>query len=221
MGSGAGANLASLHLLSPLSCPLYNNIILQSGSPYTSILSLSEATTRTRALSYLVGCRMEDSQERIDCLRMVDPQVLINQELSVANYSLNMEPFPPTVDGQFLVEQPEHLIGANLFKKCPVLLGTNANEGMNSMMEFLPDLSLFELSSAQLNSAMARMFKSFSRPLISLIKFQYGVFGDEVDSSGMNMKRFFGLQSVLADKEVVCKVDRLAKKVVEDGNKVG
>ena len=164
---------------------------------------------------------MEDSQERIDCLRMVDPQVLINQELSVANYSLNMEPFPPTVDGQFLVEQPEHLISANLFKKCPVLLGTNANEGMDSMMEFLPDLNFQELSSAQLNSAMARMFKSFSPPLISLIKFQYGVFGDEDDSSGMDIKRFFGLQSALADKEVVCKVDRLAKKVVEDGNKVG
>jgi hypothetical protein len=36
----------------------------------------------------------------------------------------------------------------------------------------------------------------------------------------MDMKRFFGLQSALADKEVVCKVDRLAKELAEDGNKV-
>ena len=167
---------------------------------------------------------MENSQERIDCLRLVDPQVLINQELSVASYSLNMEPFPPTVDGRFLVEQPQDLISAHLFKKCSVLLGTNANEGMDSMLEFLPDLSFqsnsFELSSAQLNSAMGRMFSKFSLPLISLIKFQYGMFGDEEDNSRMDIKRFFGLQSVVADKEVVCKVDKLAKKVAQDGNKV-
>ena len=106
-----------------------------------------------------------------------------------------------------------------VFKKCSVLLGTNGNEGIDSMLEFLPDLGFFEMSSVQLNSAMARMFNSFSQPLISLIKFQYGVFGED-DSSLMDIKRFFGLQSALADKEVVCKVDRLAKKVVEDGNKV-
>ena len=167
---------------------------------------------------------MENSEERIDCLRLVDPQVLINQELSVARYSLNMEPFPPTVDGRFLVEQPQDLISANLFKKCSVLLGTNANEGMDSMLEFLPDLSFqsnsFELSSPQLNSAMGRMFSKFALPLISLIKFQYGMFEDEEDNSRMDIKRFFGLQSVVADKEVVCKLDKLAKKVAQDGNKV-
>ena len=154
---------------------------------------------------------------------MVDPQVLINQELSVATYSLNMEPFPPTVDGQFLMEQPHHLISSNLFKKCPVLLGSDANEGINSMMEFLPDLSFesgrFELSSGQLDSAMARMFNSFSPSLNSLIKFQYGILENE-DDKGMEMKRFFGLQSAVADKEVVCKVDKLAKKVAKDDNKV-
>ena len=156
----------------------------------------------------------------VECLRQVDPQVLINQELSVANYSLNMEPFPPTVDGVFLAGQPQDLLRARLYKKSSVLLGTNSNEGMDSMLEFLPDLGSFELSSVQLDSAMARMFNSFSQPLRNLIQFQYGVFGDEGDNSVMDMERFFALQSALADKEVVCKVDRLAKEVAEDGNKV-
>ena len=156
----------------------------------------------------------------IDCLRRIDPQVLINQELSVANYSLNMQPFPPTIDGIFLASNPQDMIGANYFKKSRVLLGTNSNEGLDSMLEFLPDLSSFELSSFQLNSAMARMFERFSTPLRSLIKFQYGVFGDGGDNPIMNIKRFFALQSALADKEVVCKVDRLAKIIAEDGNKV-
>ena len=159
----------------------------------------------------------------IDCLRLVDPQVLTNQELSVAPYSLNMEPFPPTVDGKFLVEQPGDLISSSLFKKSSVLLGTTANEGMQSMMEFLPDLSFkserLELSSMQLDSAMARMFNSFSPSLNDLIKFQYGMFETE-DDKGTGMRRFFGLQSAVADKEVVCKVDKLAKKVAKDDNKV-
>ena len=166
---------------------------------------------------------MKTSQEMIDCLRLVDPQVLTNQELSVAPYSLNMEPFPPTVDGKFLVEQPGDLITSSLFKKSSVLLGTTANEGMQSMMEFLPDLSFkserLELSSMQLDSAMARMFNSFSPSLNDLIKFQYGMFETE-DDKGTGMRRFFGLQSAVADKEVVCKVDKLAKKVAKDDNKV-
>ena len=166
---------------------------------------------------------MKTSQEMIDCLRLVDPQVLTNQELSVAPYSLNMEPFPPTVDGKFLVEQPWDLITSSLFKKSSVLLGTTANEGMQSMMEFLPDLSFkserLELSSMQLDSAMARMFNSFSPSLNDLIKFQYGMFETE-DDKGTGMRRFFGLQSAVADKEVVCKVDKLAKKVAKDDNKV-
>ena len=141
----------------------------------------------------------------------------------MTSYSLNMQPFPPTVDGRFLVEQPQDLISSNLFKQCSVLLGSSANDGIDSMLEFLPDTSLqsntFELSSSQLHSAMSRMFSSFSTPLIDLIKFQYGVFDNE-DDQRMNTKRFFGLQSVVADKEVVCKVDRLAKKVANDGNKV-
>ena len=166
---------------------------------------------------------MKTSQEMIDCLRLVDPQVLTNQELSVAPYSLNMEPFPPTVDGKFLVEQPGDLISSSLFKKSSVLLGTTANEGMQSMMEFLPDLSFkserLELSSMQLDSAMARMFNSFPLSLNDLIKFQYGMFETE-DDKGTGMRRFFGLQSAVADKEVVCKVDKLAKKVAKDDNKV-
>ena len=184
------------------------------------VLSLSEAAARTASLSALVGCKTENSKKMVDCLRRVDPQVLINQELSVANYSLNMEPFPPTIDGIFLADQPKNMIRGNLFKKSPVLLGTNSNEGLESMLEFLPGMDSFELSSFQLNSAMARLFEGYSQPLRSLIKFQYGVFGEDDGNSMMDMKRFFALQSALADKEVVCKVDRLAKTVAQDGNKV-
>ena len=219
-GSGVGGSLASLHLLSPLSCNLYNNMIIQSGSPFSNVITMEEALKRTKTLAHLVGC---DQSSMLDCLRRIDAQVLINQELSVSDYSLNMEPFPPIIDGQFLLEDPEVLISNKIFKKCPILIGTNANEGLSEMMEYLPELglqaNLFELDSDQLNSGLSRMFKSFTPALLNLIKFQYGMFSDD-ETQKTKVKRFFGLQSALADKEVSCKVDQLAKIYAKDGNNV-
>ena len=149
--------MASLHLLSASSCPLFNNMILQSGNPFSTTVSLQEATKRAGELAELVGCggSLSDTLEMVDCLRQVDPQVLINQEHSVSNYSLNMEPFPPIVDGQFLIEDPEVMMEHNVFKKCPVMIGTNSNEGLAEMFEYLPELSiqsnLFSLTSDQLD----------------------------------------------------------------------
>ena len=216
--------MASLHLLSPSSCPLYHNMILQSGNPFATTVTLQEATKRTAELSQLVGCgQHSDGLEMVDCLRQRDPQVLINQERSVSNYSLNMEPFPPVVDGQFLIEDPELLIDHNVFKKCSLMIGTNSNEGLSEMFEYLPELSiqsnLFELSGDQLDSAMARMFKNFSPALLNLVKFQYGMF-DASERNETKVRRFFGLQSALADKEVVCNVDKLARTFANDNNKV-
>ena len=103
------------------------------------------------------------------------------------------------------------------------MIGTNSNEGLSEMFEYLPELSiqsnLFELSGDQLDSAMARMFKNFSPALLNLVKFQYGMF-DASERNETKVRRFFGLQSALADKEVVCNVDKLAKTVANDNNKV-
>ena len=66
---------------------------------------------------------------------------------------------------------------------------------------------------------MSRMFRGFSGPLVSLVKFQYGVLGGE-DSSAAAVRRFFALQSAVADREVVCRMETFAKKITEDNNKV-
>ena len=96
-------------------------------------------TALTRTLAQLVGCDYKSDRARtVDCLRRIDPQVLINQEQSVSNYSLNMVPFPPVIDGHFLLEDPEILISNNIFKKCAMMIGTNANEGLSEMLEYMP-----------------------------------------------------------------------------------
>ena len=49
---------------------------------------------------------------------------------------------------------------------------------------------------------------------------QYGMFLDEDETPAAKLKRFFGLQSALADKQVFCHVDRLAKTFAKENNKV-
>mgnify|MGYP002047217326 CR=1 FL=1 len=117
---------------------------------------MQEAVRRTKALAQLVGCDSKANHAKmVDCLRKIDPQVLINQEQSVSNYSLNMEPFPPVIDGQFIIEEPEKMLENKVFKKCPMIIGTNANEGLTDMIEYIPELglqeNLFELDENQLN----------------------------------------------------------------------
>ena len=104
-------------------------------------------TALTRTLAQLVGCDYKSDQARmVDCLRRIDPQVLINQEQSVSNYSLNMVPFPPVIDGHFLLEDPEILISNNIFKKCAMMIGTNANEGLSEMLEYMPGKAVHKTS---------------------------------------------------------------------------
>ena len=199
-------------------------MIIQSAPPFNNILSPEEAAERTLTLAKLVGCESTNEAKMVDCLRMIDPQVLINQEQSVTPYKMNIEQFPPFIDGDYLLDEPEVLLENNVFKKTNILIGTNANEGLNEMLEYLPELglqkNLFELTAEQLDSAMLRMFHSISHPVLNLIKFQYGLYEEEDDSKQMKMKRFFGLQSALSDKEVVCVVNKVSKIFSNDGLKV-
>merc|ERR1719350_1552430 len=51
LGNGLGGSIGSLHLISPTSCSLFNNIIIQSGSIFDKVISMQEAVRRTRALA--------------------------------------------------------------------------------------------------------------------------------------------------------------------------
>ena len=225
LGNGLGGSIASLHLISQKSCSLFNNVIIQSGSAFDKVINMQEAVRRTKVLAQLVGCDYKfDHAKMVDCLRKIDPQVLINQEQSVSNYSLNMEPFPPVIDSQFIIEDPKTMLENKVFKKCPMMIGTNANEGLSDMIEYIPELglqeNLFELDENQLDSGMARMFKDLSSPILNLVKFQYGILNEGDGSKAAKVKRFFGLQSALADKQVICHVDKMAKIFADDANQV-
>ena len=58
------------------------------------------------------------------CLRDVDSEDLLAQEYSVEDYSVNLFPFVPTLDEEFLPAEPAVLLKQMAFSnQKPVLLG--------------------------------------------------------------------------------------------------
>ena len=91
--------------------------------------SQAEALRRSLELAfeYLHCPRTINVSEVMACLR-AQPASLIVHEQWVSRGIVQF-PFLPVVDGVFLTRKPEVLLRRAQFKHCPILLGSNRNEG--------------------------------------------------------------------------------------------
>ncbi|VDM31453.1 unnamed protein product [Hydatigera taeniaeformis] len=142
-GQGAGALSASLHLLSPISSHLFQQAILQSGSPLSwwAVESAQSAVNKARQFAQLSGCHGNDDEVEA-CLRSVEAGTLVvnqwkmhllpempstTREHRIARlYSRRYNPeilgtaglffnitFRPVVQEPFLPRWPYQIIGSN------------------------------------------------------------------------------------------------------------
>ncbi|GAB6023162.1 hypothetical protein CHUAL_007244 [Chamberlinius hualienensis] len=137
-GSDAGAASAGLHMLSPRSRDLFQNIIAQGGSPladWACINNLDRARNTSRLFGERVGCDPAYSQRFVDCLR-----TRTARELTEINFKaqLGMFPWAPVVDKnismleqhRFLHDSPEELIRRGQFDKSKLYVtGVTRDEG--------------------------------------------------------------------------------------------
>ncbi len=144
MGESAGGNSVALHLVSPKSCGLFQKAILQSAGLEArwAYFDQEKAQRVSEALAKEVGCGDEGSPEdTVECLRDLDSSALLEKEYFTQEYSVNLYPFVPTVDGDFLQADPTAYAEKGAFNpEVPVLLGSNANEGFWPLMYFLTDV---------------------------------------------------------------------------------
>ena len=214
MGARDAADLASLHLVSPLSCPLFHAAIMMSGATPPPLPSPEDKASEAIALGQLLACS-GDGQAMTSCLRSTNAQVLTNQERAAAPLG-----FLPNVDGAFMVEQPGDLMEGKFFKRAPLLVGSNTAEGQEVLVQLLPDMEEREvlyLTVEELDASLAKIFPENSEPLQSLIKFQYGMYGEGDNRTEMAVRRFWGLESVLADLRTVCPVARIGASLGAEG----
>lgn len=133
-GESAGSVSVSLHLLSPLSSNLFHNAIMESGTALAdwSLLNHEDAIKRSTGILKKIGCN-GNTTEMVECAKRVDAQTALEQSdeyfYSRATHGVAQFIFVPVVDKYFLEEEPINLLNRGKFKKCPILLGANKDEG--------------------------------------------------------------------------------------------
>ncbi|XP_064645323.1 acetylcholinesterase-like [Lineus longissimus] len=133
-GESAGAVSVGFQLISPMSRDLFTNAIMQSGSALCpwAVQSHSLATRRCRTLARLVGCDIpgNDTRQIMECLYQVDPLKLTNQQWHDDIIDAYFEvPIGPVVDKYFFPEHPNLMLQKGQYKRAPILLGSNKDEG--------------------------------------------------------------------------------------------
>ena len=124
VGESAGGVSVSFHLLSAPSWPLFNNAIMQSGSPLCpwAIINDKElALERYTNIVNYIGCNQTTSKEKLECLRQIDAQTALSKAdeyfYSQANKGILQFTFLPVVDGDFFRDTPQRLLDKKHFKK--------------------------------------------------------------------------------------------------------
>lgn len=119
-GQSAGAMSIAALLASPLTNGLYSAAILQSGGPRPETRTLAEA----QAQGVVV-------QEKLGCASIEEMRALPAGEILAATKPVPGElAFRPVVDGYVLREDPYEAICAGRIGQVPVLIGSNADEGL-------------------------------------------------------------------------------------------
>ncbi|RMZ96447.1 acetylcholinesterase type 1 [Brachionus plicatilis] len=133
-GESAGSVSVSLHLLSPLSSNLFHNAIMESGTALAdwTLLNHEDAMKRSTGILKKIGCK-GTTPEMIECAKKVNARTALEQSdeyfYSRATHGVAQFIFVPVVDKYFLEEEPISLLNRGKFKKCPILLGGNRDEG--------------------------------------------------------------------------------------------
>ncbi|CAF4298893.1 unnamed protein product [Rotaria sp. Silwood2] len=159
VGESAGAVSVGLHLLSPKSRPFFHNAILESAGPSAKWAALSPQIAKFRSEKFLdiftryiteryesgptdpeyefiprqCQKRMLTIEDKFQCIKNYPILSQNHFRSSWALESYNGGPvgytFVPTIDGDFIPYDPEQMLIKGDFKKCPILLGVNKDEG--------------------------------------------------------------------------------------------
>ena len=141
-GESAGAASVSFHLLSPLSKETFHRAIMQSAtalSPW-ALDTRADAKTKSLEVAARVGCKSSRVEEVLFCLRKASIDDLTDKMWTIDDESVLLTPLAPIVDGYFLRRHPIDSVADGDFKRAPILLGVNHDEGAYFLPFSLPKL---------------------------------------------------------------------------------
>lgn len=206
----------------------FQRAILQSGTPNMPWATLTPPEAKRRAMEFafeVLGCPVTtDMSIAAECLRSQSAhQLSENQYITRGPLQF---PFLPVVDGTFLVDTPDNLIRQQQFKKCPLLIGSNLNEGSFFVIYELTDYLTLEKTSMtrkEFDKSIDQLFfyypqykREMSQIGLDAIKYQYMHWLDP-DDVGENVA---AIDRALGESQFVCPLNDFAHAYSSAGEEV-
>ncbi len=188
---------------------------MQSGTLLTpwSLMSPSEGLRRSAIILKALGCGDGTIKDKISCARRLSAESLIqNAGSKLAHDSIDELLSQPFVDGNFLPESPINLLSKGSVKNCPILLGSNKNEGNVFLISSkTPDYYDFTKKPTINNEKFQRYIKSVfayypsypsnaSNATLNAILYRYSNW-DNLENTNANYDK---LDAAYGDRLVVC-----------------
>jgi para-nitrobenzyl esterase len=129
-GESAGGTSMFIHLASPLSKGLFQNVMIESGwAPYNQA-ALAQTTADAQGAGFAKALGCTDPSTLLTCLRSKSVQDILAQVPNLLELTLTTGfTWLPVVDGYAIPEEPLTAMTSGHFNVVPTLLGNNKNEG--------------------------------------------------------------------------------------------
>ena len=225
-GESSGAASAGLHLISPLSRKLIRHAIMESSSPLSqwAVDPPSVAKARARSLANTLGCDAGDETPAADILECVtrhDARTISQKMWTILDRSHIPTPFVPTVDRYFLRDHPDDIVRKRGFKKTPILLGVNKDEGSYFLVYIFPDIvnltATHRVSRAEFIRSLPTIVPGARADDVTVasVSFEYGV--PYRHGRGATVDYRAVMDNVLGDVAFICPVVDFAAAFADAG----
>ncbi|KAG5449556.1 Neuroligin-4, X-linked [Clonorchis sinensis] len=189
VGHGSAAADLSVHLLSRYSGlrkpPLFNRAILLSGSDQMEggfTRHSEESAIYAKELARQVGCDLSKADNMMACLRSRSAVEIATAAAETRIHRPNWltRPWSPTVDGDFIQNEPSALWKLGKFAAIPVIGGLMVDDAAVHALA-----SLFRLQDTTVNNELQPIFKQ--RPhMIPIPSADFAGFSEDAISGGFN-----------------------------------
>ena len=216
MGESSGSASVGFHLMSPMSKSLFSQGIMESGVPTNlwAIQDKQKSSKSTIKLAENVGClNHEDNMSKvIKCLQKIDPNEISKHSVGLNVTDSTIDVFLPTVDGEFITEEPHHFFSNHHNKMNKnILIGSTKEEGALILSSALP----YSFPSKSKKSVISRVIfnlvtdlinRKYHESIVNLINYEYTPW-ENIDD---NIGNLMGLTNMISDSYFTCDINEFA-----------
>ncbi|XP_071824949.1 acetylcholinesterase-like [Apostichopus japonicus] len=225
IGQSAGGASVGFHLIAEQSWNYFHRGILMSGNmmaPWGLETDSEKARSDAFLVGRLAGCEdATNSQELRDCLRQVEEERLIIAANAALATTTNVIPLVPTIDGEFITDDPRHLLEQKKFKMCDVMLGNTKDDGslvaMRAYIELIPSPDPYSDYETFLDRVARFTYTYTNDVIVNSIAQQY-VDWEDFDDPETNY--FYKYIELITDEAFHCPGEHTARAYAMSGNSV-